>query len=422
MKEQQYIKICIELIENKLEWGPSSKWTNYNYNKLSSYIIEKSNISLSARTLRRIISDDRKFKPQAATRNALAIYLGYKDWEHFKISLYQGDKSDSKAVINGLTKGKSKFSILLANPWLYIVLPIILVIVLSIIFYPGILLKLNAMRVEFTSTYTPGNAPQRVTFYYDVSRVNSSNIFINKNFYDDGEIIPLNKNRHFFTTDFALPDHYSVKIIANGERLSCIRIHVLTNGWEGILNGRYIGPVAMDDSTGYLHLPDSVLRQQADSNLMNYDLQYRNIREFNTLGDALTLETEIRLPSEDSFDGCQSTTVQLMNLHGRIGFTFVKPGCDVSLLKAEFGDVMLNGEFQKLDAFYQELDHWRKVKIKTEKKTIYVYLDEELIYSVKYKDPLDTLKGLAFKFQGPGEVNYVRILDHSNKLIYEENF
>ena len=53
---------------------------------------------------------------------------------------------------------------------------------------------------------------------------------------------------------------------------------------------------------------------------------------------------------------------------------------------------------------------------------IYVYLDEEIIYSVKYKDPLDELKGLAFKFQGPGQVNYANIIDQSGEMIYEENF
>ena len=62
------------------------------------------------------------------------------------------------------------------------------------------------------------------------------------------------------------------------------------------------------------------------------------------------------------------------------------------------------------------------MKIKTEKQHIYFYLDEELIYSVKYKYPLDEMKGLAFKFQGPGQVNYVKIFDQSSQLIYEENF
>ena len=60
MDEQQHIKRCIKLVEKNLQWGPSSSWTTYNFNKLSSYINEKSNISLSGRTLRRLTKDDSK--------------------------------------------------------------------------------------------------------------------------------------------------------------------------------------------------------------------------------------------------------------------------------------------------------------------------------------------------------------------------
>lgn len=422
MNEHEHINRCIELIEKKLQWGSSYTWTTYNFNKLSYYINERSNISLSGRTLRRLIKDNRKFKPQAATKNALAIYLGYEDWEQFKKSGNQNGETTAEDGNTDSSVGKNSFTRVLKKGWFYLIAALILIIVLSIVFYPAIVLRMNTARVDFTSNYTPGISPQRVTFYYDVTRVNSSNIFINENFYDDGDIIPINKNRHFYTSDFTLPDHYSVKIIANGERLSCIRIHVLTNGWEGVLNGTHLGQINQDDSVGFLYVPASNLEQYLDTSISDYNLEYRNIREFNASGDAMTLETEIRLADEDFPNECRRVTIQLINLHGRIGFTFVKPGCDASFLEAEFGDVLLNGEFNDLDPFYQELDRWRKVKIKTEKQHIYVYLDEELIYSVKYEDPLHEMKGLTFKFQGPGQVNYVKIFDQADHLIYEENF
>ena len=422
MNEQQHIERCIELMEQDLEWGPSSEWTTYNFDKLSSYIKEKSNISLSGRTLRRLICGPSSFKPQAATKNALAKYVGYEDWEQFKRSDKQKGNAYTEADTSDLSAAEHTFLRLLRKGWFYLIPVFILIIILYVVLYPVIVLKLNTMRVEFTSNYTTGTAPQRVTFFYDVSRVNSSNIFIDENFYDDGNIIPINKNRHFFTSDFILPDHYSVKIIANGERLSCIRIHVLTNGWEGILNGTHLGQIYMDPSEGFLHVPLSSLPQYTDTSLSDYNLEYRNIREFNANGDDMTLETEIRLSDEGYSNDCRSTTIQIMNLHGRIGFTFVKPGCDPSLLEAEFGDVLLNGEFHELSPFYQELDRWRKVKIKTDRMNIYVYLDEVLIYSVKYKDPLDEMKGLTFKFQGSGQVNFVKLYNQSDELIYEEDF
>jgi len=51
-----------------------------------------------------------------------------------------------------------------------------------------------------------------------------------------------------------------------------------------------------------------------------------------------------------------------------------------------------------------------------------VYLEDKEIYSVKYTDPLDEAKGIALKFKGWGEVDYVKLFDGEGMLVYEDNF
>jgi len=387
---------------------------------LSQEVKDSSGIALSTRTLRRLYSNYKSYKPQTATKNALAIYLGYEDWEDFK-------NSQSAAKPSNGDKGfpRRDFRSFLANAvrsiWTYVILALTALIVIIIAFYPGIMLWLNTQRVEFTSNYATGTAPQRVTFYYDVSRINSTNLFINKNFYADGDIIPINKNRHYFTDYFELPDHYSVKILANGERISCIRIHVITNGWEGVINGAYVGRIVNSYQPGILSYHPDTLGHYISPESDNM-LEYRNIREFGIRGDQMRLETQLRNLPDSLFSSCLESTIQIINLHGRVGFDFVKPGCPSSMLNAEFGDVLLNGEFQDLDAFYQDFTDWRTVSIAVHDKHIYVSLEGKEIYSVRYTDPLDEVKGLAFKFKGIGEVNYVKLFDGEGNLVYQDDF
>ena len=420
MKESNFLKKCLDLIEEKVSWGPRKSWTTYNFSRLSQDVKAASGITLSTRTLRRLCNNYTSYKPQTATKDALAIYLGFKDWEDFRTGITENNTS-------GIQKKSSHrgFAKFMANAvksiWMYVVLILIALLVLIIVYYPDLMVRLNSSRVEFTSNYEVGNAPQRVTFFYDVSRVNSSNLFINENFYDDGKIIPINKNRHYFTSDFTLPDHYSVKILANGERLTCIRIHVITNGWEGVINDQYIGRLDHSHSPGTLTYHMDTIARYCNPSAENI-LEYRNIREFGVLGDNMTLETEIRNLPDSLFRECMETTVQLITLHGRVGFSFVNPGCPPSMLNAEFGDVLLNGEFQDLNAFYQDFSDWRKVSISIHGKHIHVFLEDQEIYSIKYSDPLDEIKGIAFKFMGLGEVNYVTLLDGEGKLVYEDNF
>jgi len=421
MHESDFMRKLLKLLEEKNSWGPRKDWTTYNYSRLSKAVKEASGTSLSTRTLRRLCNNYRNYKPQAATKDALSVYLGYKDWEEFKV------KYREKGHVNG-GRGRTTrpgftetLSMIVRSVWLYVGLVVLAAIITVLAKYPDIRVKLDEARVEFTSNYELGTAPQRVTFYYDVSRINSTNIFINENFYDDGEIFPINKNRHYFTTDFDLPDHYSVKILANGERISCIRIHVITNGWEGIVNGQHTGRLTDPSLDGVLAFnSDSVDKYMLapEENL----IEFRNIREFGLIGDDMTLETELRVLPDDRFPESLETTVQVINLHGRVGFDFVQPGFPESMLSAEFGDVLLNGEFQDLDAFYQDFTEWRKVTITVRDQHIYVLLEGEEIYSVKYTDPLDEVKGIAYKFRGWGEVNYVKLYDGEGVLVYEDTF
>ena len=84
MKESDFLKKCLDLIEDKVPWGPRKYWTTYNFSRLSQDVKAASGITLSTRTMRRLSNNYKSYKPQTATKDALAIYLGFKDWEDFR--------------------------------------------------------------------------------------------------------------------------------------------------------------------------------------------------------------------------------------------------------------------------------------------------------------------------------------------------
>ncbi|MFB0497454.1 hypothetical protein ABID99_003691 [Mucilaginibacter sp. OAE612] len=83
MKNPDYLLKCTQLIEDKMQSGPSSDWIDYNYTMLHDQIFEATKISISVRTLKRIFKVNDNYEPQIATKNAMAQYLGYKDWAFF---------------------------------------------------------------------------------------------------------------------------------------------------------------------------------------------------------------------------------------------------------------------------------------------------------------------------------------------------
>ncbi|OMP81048.1 hypothetical protein BW716_00215 [[Flexibacter] sp. ATCC 35208] len=75
-----YINSCVSLIETRLNWGKSSEWTNYDFEKLSVAIQDKTGVTLSVTTLKRLWG---KLKyeniPAVTTLNTLAKFAGFKD-------------------------------------------------------------------------------------------------------------------------------------------------------------------------------------------------------------------------------------------------------------------------------------------------------------------------------------------------------
>lgn len=81
MNETDLIMKCCAQIEMDVQWGPSDRWTNQDFERLSEIMFQKTKIKLSISTLKRVWGKvNYTSLPSAITLNALAIYNGYGSW------------------------------------------------------------------------------------------------------------------------------------------------------------------------------------------------------------------------------------------------------------------------------------------------------------------------------------------------------
>jgi len=82
--ESHHLVVCLNLIEEKLNRGPSAEWTGYDFEQLSIYIQEETGTLLSITTLKRIWGKIQyNSLPTINTLNTLAKFAGYTDWNSF---------------------------------------------------------------------------------------------------------------------------------------------------------------------------------------------------------------------------------------------------------------------------------------------------------------------------------------------------
>jgi len=82
--EEELIFTCRLQIETALNWGPSERWANQDFERLSEQIMARTQVRLSVSTLKRIWGKVRYDSlPAITTLNALAQFSGYKNWRDF---------------------------------------------------------------------------------------------------------------------------------------------------------------------------------------------------------------------------------------------------------------------------------------------------------------------------------------------------
>src|SRR5689334_14023175 len=83
--DNQLLLKCRQMIAEKLSWPPADEWRNYEFTELSEKILETTGVGLSTTTLKRLFGKVQYNNlPSSSTLNALARYLGYDSWMHFK--------------------------------------------------------------------------------------------------------------------------------------------------------------------------------------------------------------------------------------------------------------------------------------------------------------------------------------------------
>ncbi len=102
MKEKEIIHRCLELVAAKANRNSVADWTDGNFIELSEAIELETGFAISRNTLKRLFGRMRTeldYRPQRETRNALAMYAGYKDWDGFKIYFESIKKEETIAEV-----------------------------------------------------------------------------------------------------------------------------------------------------------------------------------------------------------------------------------------------------------------------------------------------------------------------------------
>jgi len=412
------IRQLLTVIEQQLDWGDVAAWQSKDFENLNDLILEKTKVSLSASTLRRVWGRvEYNHLPSGTTLDTLARFAGYENWRTFTKQNHVGEtpKADQHVNIPAKTNTHAKWR-------LGIALVVIVVIAVGLI---GMYVKKPSVtpgKVSFSFSTHPvtRSIPNSVIFNYDVKTNPGDSVFIQQS-WDNTTRVIVDPNRHQYTSIYYRPGFYHAKLGINNTVIKEQMLMIPTDGWLGLIAQQPI-PVYLKSneflSPGAMEVPVSIINQKKiDMVPQPPTVEYYNVGNFSPVSlKDFSFETEIKNDYHEGAATCQYLRIILFTDNTPVIIPLSAPGCvsDLALLNGRYFEWGKNND---LSGFGADLSKWVKVSCKSQGKKILYYVNDKKVYESELPLYNENIIGLGYSFQGTGSVRGIKLDGHGKTVL-----
>lgn len=424
--EEALLTKAKQLIEEKIQWGDSSDWTNQDFVALSEKIQEQLNIPLSHVTLKRIWGKVKyESLPNTHTLNTLVQFVGYENWREFKIKNSTPPVQPSPAKTAQDTKDIKNLTLPSREIYTSIDVAAILVLFVCIafIFIQAKRYSLNKDDYSFSSRKVVSvGVPNTVIFEYDATKAIDDSVIIQQS-WDKRLRTNVPKNQHQHSSIYYFPEFYRAKLIVGNQIVQEHELFIKSDGWLTAVNTT---PVPFyfkkEDALNDGKLSLTVEKIEEQNIKLQPDIRtviHGNVNDFGEIyTDDFVFETSLKNEYSEGSSMCQKTMIYLVADNAPILIPLCAKGC-VSDVEFYFTGEHFPGQKNDLSAFGDDFKDFVTVRIEAKDGIGKIFFDNKLIHEAKVTRRSKIL-GMYFTFEGTGSVEYVKL---TNGIVnYEDQF
>jgi hypothetical protein len=438
--DDQLKEDCKRLIEEKLQWGDAAAWTNRDFDSLSDKIFEVTSVRLSQTTLKRIWGKVKyDSAPTVTTLNTLAQFLGFEQWRNFRLKqslIYENEEVQKKTPKQNLQTSRLPDSHTLILPHSH-TFPRIAVLalgcgILAIVSWNYFSSKSARIKAAPAPNYSfkskkivSKGLPNSVVFEYDASASATDSVYIQQS-WDSRLRARVPRDQHLHSSIYYYPGFFQAKLQTGNQVVKEQDVFIETDGWLSLVEKNPV-PVYFkkEDSrqNGKLGLPLSALAgQHIEMGPETPWVFYANIREFGDLvSDNFILETSLRNDYAGGSNICQKSEIRILTEGNMISIPLSAKGC-ISENNLFCLGHFIDGKKSDLSGFGVDFSKFVKLRIEVTKGKASFFIDDKMIYLIDSIKMSTKIKGIVFRFQGTGSVDWVKLYRGDQQLAYSEEF
>jgi hypothetical protein len=410
--ERELILLCRTRIEQILNWGDSSLWTNSDFELLSDKIFEKTTVRLSISTLKRIwgkVKYDNS--PTAATLNALANFLDYASWRDF-------ESENNRNNVNNVVAASGEPKTLKRSAFR---IPTVVALVLASIIVVFLLVKgksphrFDPSKAKFSHREVTDDLPNSVVFDYDISAYkNVDSVFIQQD-WDPMRREKISADGKQHTSVYYQPGYYKAKLIVNDTIIKQDIVWIKTKGWKAFLEENMKTPMYLPEEKfkvgDHLGFTSEILREKWNTGVFSeHGASLANVRDFDADVASFDFETLVRNSSTPEESVCRRVFITLLTSEMAIVVPLTTKGCssEIGLLTP---NGWTSGKENDLSAFGCEFKTMEKLRMGIKDSVFNVSLNDNIIFTQKQMHPVGKIVGIRIAFEGAGEMAYAKLND-----------
>ncbi|ARS38184.1 hypothetical protein CA265_00140 [Sphingobacteriaceae bacterium GW460-11-11-14-LB5] len=410
------LDICCKKVAQEVGEKNISDWKNSDYIRLSSLLHRKTKVHLSENTLKRIFGKLKtpvRYYPQKATRDALAQFIGYRDWYEFELLHPVSEKDVS--TLNSTTPdaqpkevpGKKKNHI-------YLVL--LLIITISTIgFFYFIHNNDELTNVKLNCLNPEGKSPHSAIFKLAVKGNlpdDSSTFFID---FGDG------KTKRSATTNAAVnhyyetPGRYFPVLYHKNTPIDTAYVYLQSKGWDVIATMLYdttrVYPILkkIAHESDYQITAKELSTAGVDTN-KTFFVSYSNVRPTNISADNFEFNADIITSAERAGVRCSQVDIAVFGDRDSHNLSIMKPEC-TAWSSYKFSEMARRGEKDDLRQLGYDLTGGGKVKLRIRNQHVSLIINNKEIFKTQYNHAVGKLMGFKIMFAGIGSFKNLSLYD-----------
>ncbi|HEY9257013.1 hypothetical protein [Chitinophaga sp.] len=431
--EINYIKKCLALLETRLNWGASSEWTSYDFEKLSIAIEDATGVTLSITTLKRLWG---KLKythiPTTTTLNTLAQFAGYNDWRDFKkqvplepVDIATGEQMEATIPIPqwhaGTTPATSpEGQVYPAKPsrkwawWLLVLVPMAAAIYLLLISNDKPGAPVNPSDYSFSSNkIRTSGVPNSVIFNYDAAAAKDS-VFISQS-WDISRKVAVPKQQKSYSAIYYTPGYFRAKLMVGKQIVKEHDLLIGSNGWLATMGNDDAVPLYFKkeavEKNGEVAVDEELLSQyhialQPEPPV----LRFFNVQELHDLkNDQFIFETTLKSDFHEGKAACQRVEILILGKNDIIAIPLCAKGC-VGDLALYAGGTTVQSRDADLSGFGCDLDQWVTLRVEAKDRHMQFIVNGQTAYALTFPNAATDIVGLQYWFTGTGAIKDTRFI------------